>query len=264
MFRFIHTLSDGPLFHIRLNRPEKRNALSGILVEELKEALVAAANDSLCRVIILSAEGSVFSAGADLDHLQKLMQNTQEENLADSRALADLFRMIYLHPKVIITQIEGAAIAGGCGLACMGDFSFAVPEATFGYTEVKIGFIPAIVSIFLIRRIGETKARDILLSGSIFNAEEAFQIGMITRVIEPQHIKEYVHQFAMKLSAETSPESIRLTKELIHGVQERTFYEALDYTAEMNAKARATEDCKKGITAFLEKRKLNWLTPSSR
>lgn len=256
----IQTYSSSALFYIRLFRPEKRNALSGILVSELKKVLTDVAALPDIRAVIITAEGPVFSAGADLEYLKQLMSNTYEENLADSMALAELFQLLYHYPKIVITQIEGAAIAGGCGLACMGDFVFAVPEATFGYTEVKIGFIPAIVSIFLIRKIGEAKAREILLSGSIFSAEEARLYGMITKVIPRESIADHVTEFALRLCRETSPESIRLTKELIAGVQDRNIAEAIQYTAEMNAKARGSKDCREGITAFLEKRKLQWLS----
>jgi len=144
---------------ITINRPEKRNALNFEIVQELKIALEMAANDADCKVIVLRAEGKAFCAGADLEYIQTLQNNTFEENLQDSGHLRELFQQIYLHEKVIIAQIQGHALAGGCGLASVCDFSFAVPEAKFGYTEVKIGFVPAIVMVFLIRKIGEAKAR---------------------------------------------------------------------------------------------------------
>lgn len=259
MNTYLQTTTSSPLFYIRLFRPEKRNALSGMLVSELKKVLTDVSLMPDIRAVIITAEGSVFSAGADLDYLKQLMSNTYEENLADSQSLAELFLLLYHYPKIVITQIEGAAIAGGCGLACMGDFVFAVPEATFGYTEVKIGFIPAIVSIFLIRKIGEAKAREILLSGSVFSSQEAKDYGMITKIVPRESIAEHVTEFALRLCRETSPESIRLTKELIAGIQDKELEGAIDYAAEMNAKARGTNECREGITAFLEKRKVQWL-----
>jgi len=143
--------------YISLNRPEKRNALSYEMVTELKQAFNNAEEDESCKVIILQAEGKVFCAGADLAYLQQLQNNTYEENLEDSTHLMELFKQIYTSSKIVIAKVHGHAIAGGCGLATVCDFSFTVPEAKFGYTEVKIGFIPAIVKVFLLRKIGEGK-----------------------------------------------------------------------------------------------------------
>ena len=147
--------------YITLNRPEKRNALSSELVTALKEAFATAKNDRDVKVIVLKANGESFCAGADLAYLQQLQQFSFQENLADSNHLKDLFLQIYQLEKVVVAQVQGHALAGGCGLATICDFVFAVPEAKFGYTEVKIGFIPALVSIFLIRKIGEQKAKQL-------------------------------------------------------------------------------------------------------
>lgn len=144
---------------ISLNRPDKRNAFNPELVTALTEALLNASDDESVKVIILKAEGTTFSAGADLAYLQQLQNNTHEENVADSENLKNLFTTIYYLPKVVIAQVEGHAIAGGCGLATVCDITFAVPEANFGYTEVKLGFVPAIVSCFLLRKTGETIAK---------------------------------------------------------------------------------------------------------
>ncbi len=148
--------------YITLNRPDKRNALSFDLVKELKEAFARAEDDAAVKVIVLRANGEAFCAGADLAYLQNLQKFSHVENLADSNHLKELFLQIYILKKVVIAQVQGHALAGGCGLATVCDFSFSVPEAKFGYTEVKIGFIPAIVMVFLIRKIGEGKARHLL------------------------------------------------------------------------------------------------------
>lgn len=243
---------------VTLNRPDKRNALNYEMVAELKQALVKAGQDDSVKVIVLKAEGEVFSAGADLDYLKKLQQNSFDENIADSTHLMELFRKIYLSSKVVIAQVEGHAIAGGCGLATVCDFVFAVPEAKFGYTEVKIGFIPAIVSVFLIRKTGEGRAKELLLSGKLIEAEEAKNIGMINAICPKQIIDREVKSFAMKLCEETSAQSLMMTKELIAKVQDMTLDEALHHAAEMNAEARSTDDCKKGISAFINKEKLTW------
>jgi len=243
---------------ITLNRPDKRNAFNEGLVSELRDSLVAAEKDSNVRVIRLKANGQVFSAGADLAYLQKMQAYSKEQNVADSTELAALFNYIYTHPKIIIAQVEGHAIAGGCGLATLCDFCFAVPEANFGYSEVKIGFIPAIVMVFLLRKIGEGKARELLLTGKLINAEEAKQFGLINAVFSSEKIDTEVSNFIQKICVECSGEAIAITKGMIAEVQQRTVEDALKYAAEMNAYARTTVDCKKGIASFLTREKLVW------
>lgn len=246
------------LAYITLNRPEKRNALNYEVVTELKEAFERAEADDDCKVVILRANGAVFCAGADLEYLQQLQANTYQENLEDSTHLMQLFYLIYTLKKVVIAQIHGHAIAGGCGLATVCDFSFTVPEAKFGYTEVKIGFIPAIVKVFLLRKIGEAKAKQLLLTGDLISAEEAQHLGLINYVVSGEALEEKVAAFAHKLCAENSQQSMELTKEMIANVQSMSLKEGLKYAAEMNANARGTTDCKKGIASFLTKEKLSW------
>lgn len=243
---------------ITLNRPDKRNALNYEVVGELKQAFSKAERDDSVKVIVLKAEGNVFSAGADLEYLKKLQQNSYEENLADSAHLMELFKLIYLNKKLVIAQVEGSAIAGGCGLATVCDFVFTVPEAKFGYTEVKIGFIPAIVSVFLTRKIGEGRAKELFLSGKLIDAAEAKKIGMVNVICEVNQIKQEVNAFALKVCEETSAQSITLTKQLISKVQELPLDEALNHASAQNAQARSTDDCKKGISAFIAKEKLIW------
>lgn len=244
--------------YITLNRPEKRNAFSPELVNDLNKAFDKAAHDPDVKVIVLNAKGKVFSAGADLGALQQLQTNTYEDNLRDSGELAALFKMIYTLPKVVIAQVEGPAIAGGCGLATICDLVFATPQASFGYTEVKIGFLPAIVMIFLLRKIGETRSKELLLSGELISAEVAQKIGLINFVSDAETIAETVFTYAQQLCTQTSADSLRLTKQMIAHVQGLSLPDALEYAAGMNATARATEDCKRGIAAFLNKEKISW------
>ncbi len=244
--------------YITLNRPDKRNALNAAFVGELKDAFRNAFADAECKVIVLKAAGDAFCAGADLEYLQTLQKNSLEENLADSQHLMELFELIYTGPKPVIAQVEGPAIAGGCGLATICDFSFAVPAASFGYTEVKIGFIPAIVMVFLQRKIGDGKAREFLLSGKIINAETAKEMGLLNFVEQPESISEAVKTFAEKLCREASADSLRMIKEMMATIPHLPLHDALLYAANKNAEARATSDCKKGIAAFLEKEKLVW------
>jgi methylglutaconyl-CoA hydratase len=244
--------------YITLNRPEKRNALSYELVSELKEAFGRAEKDEQAKVIIFKANGPAFCAGADLGYLQQLQKNTFEENVADSNHLKELFYRIYTLSKVVIAQIQGHALAGGCGLATVCDFSFAVPEARFGYTEVRIGFIPAIVKVFLLRKIGEGRAKELLLSGDLISAETAFAYNLINKVVPSEEIENHVKSFAQNLVKLNSGQSMALTKEMISNVQSLNLEDALDYASKMNASARGSDDCKKGIAAFLNKEKLEW------
>lgn len=244
--------------HIWLNRPEKRNALSPELIADLTQAFQQAKQDAEVKVVVLKARGDVFSAGADLAYLQQLQQNTLEENLMDSAALKKLFYQIYTLPKLVIAQVEGHAIAGGCGLAAVCDIIFAVPEAQFGYTEVKIGFIPALVSCFLVRKLGEGRTKELLLSGNLINAETAANYGLINFVADAASIEAEVNHYAAKLVTETSGHSIALSKQLIHESQQMSLEESLDLAVRMNAETRASADCKKGIAAFLNKEKISW------
>ena len=243
---------------ILLNRPEKRNALNNEMAVKLHEALVQLKNDDSCKVVILKANGDAFCAGADLAYLQLLQNNTYDENLLDSKQLMEMYNTLYHFPKITIAQVEGPALAGGCGLAGLCDFCFATSNSQFGYTEVKIGFIPAIVSVFLTRKIGENLAKQLLLTGNIISAEEAFQMHLITKVIDANTIAEEVQSFSQKILKSVSGESIALTKELMASFPGNSINEQLEMAATFNAKARATADCKKGISAFLNKEKLTW------
>jgi methylglutaconyl-CoA hydratase len=243
---------------ITLNRPEKRNALNHELVAELKQAFDQAAADKQTKVIVLKAAGEAFCAGADLEYLQQLQKFSYEQNLQDSNHLKELFLKIYTHPKIVVAQVQGHALAGGCGLATVCDFVIAVPSARFGYTEVRIGFIPAIVTVFLIRKLGEAKAKEMLLSGDLYPAEDVLNFGLINKVVNPDQLEQHVLELAKKLTEGNSAESMKLTKQMIAAVQSKSIEDALQYAAEMNAQARGTEDCKRGIAAFLNKEKLSW------
>jgi methylglutaconyl-CoA hydratase len=243
---------------ITLNRPEKRNALSRELIGELKQAFDEAEADPKVKVVLLKATGEAFCAGADLAYLDKLRVFSYEQNLQDSNHLRSLFKKIYTLKKVVVAQVEGHALAGGCGLVTVCDFVFAIPEAKLGYTEVKIGFVPAMVMVFLIRRIGEQKAKHLLLSGELVSGDRAVAFGLVNRIIPKESIETTVLEFVLKLIKNNSAQSMELTKKMIEEVQSMKLEEALDYAAEQNAYARTTDDFKKGITAFLSKEELNW------
>ncbi len=252
-----YTVTDR-IAYITLNRPEKRNALNQEMVSRLKEAFIKASSDRSAKVVVLRARGEAFCAGADLAYLQQLQKFSYEENLADSSNLKELFQLIYTLNKVVIAEVQGSALAGGCGLAAVCDFVFTTPEAKFGYTEVKIGFIPAIVMVFLLRKIGEARSKELLLSGSIISAEDAKAMGIANRVVDRLKLEREVRQFAEKLISTASAQSLERTKRMIGDVQHMKLDEALDFAARQNAEARGTEDCKKGIEAFLAKKDLKW------
>lgn len=246
------------LAYITLNRPEKSNALCFELVSELRVAFKAAEDDEDVKLVILNANGPAFCAGADLNYLQELQTNSFEQNLADSDHLKALFLLIYQMKKVVISQVHAHALAGGCGLATVCDFTFAAREANFGYTEVKIGFVPAVVMVFLLRKIGEGRAKQLLLGGGLINATEAKELGLVNVVSEKESLEKDVVDFARQLIANNSAYVMGVTKQMIAKVQSLPLNDALTFASEMNAKARGSEDCKRGIAGFLAKEKIRW------
>lgn len=241
---------------ITLNRPEKRNAVSFGLLSDLMAALDEVER-SHAQVLIITGAGKAFCAGLDLEELKGLLGKTHEENLKDSAFMANMFRRLYEFPLPTIAAVNGAAIAGGTGIATMCDFTLAVPEAKFGYTEVKIGFIPALVSSILVWQVGHKIARDLLMTGRLFDAAEAHRYGLVNEVVEPERLMPRARQLAAEL-LELSPSSVRLTKKLINGFLARSLDEQIAQAIEDNARIRTTEDFREGVTAFLEKRKPRW------
>lgn len=249
---------EGRVLTLTLSRPDKRNALNAELVAALSARLAEAARDADIRVVVLTGEGRVFSAGADLAALEALQTAGAEENLADSARLAALFEAIYRHPKPVVAMVNGHAIAGGAGLAAVCDLSIASDEARFGFTEVRIGFVPAIVSVFLLRKLGEAAARDLMLRGHLVSASRAAEIGLITESVPAARLADRVREVADELARETSASAIALTKKLLADVPGMGFREALDHAVQTNALARGTDDCRAGIAAFLAREDPPW------
>jgi methylglutaconyl-CoA hydratase len=251
----LYAESDG-VATITLNRPDKRNAISYELIDDVLAALKHASASS-AQVVILTGAGSAFSAGMDLENLKGLLGRTPEQNLEDSRTMANLFRSLYDFPKPTIAAVNGAAIAGGTGLATLCDFTLAVPEAKFGYTEVRIGFVPGIVSAFLISTVGEKRSRDLLLTGRIFSAEEAWRFGLVTEVVPADQLMSRAHALAAELM-QNSPRSLTTTKALLGRYTKEELDRRLSSAIQENAAIRQTPDFKEGISSFLEKRKPRW------
>lgn len=236
---------------ILLNRPEKRNSLHPDLISQLKSVLLKAEHDEEVKSVIITGEGSAFSAGADLEYLKKLSTNSILDNENDSLSLAEMFFQIYSFSKPVIAAVNGPAIAGGCGLASVCDLIVAHPEKSiFGYSEVKIGFIPAIVSVFLLRRVGEGYTKQLLLTGETITGKRAYEIGFAN------YLADNVLEEAVKISEElnqNSALSMSLTKKLIHSVSDLQIQTSIDFCINLNVISRTSEDFRKGIQKFLNK-----------
>ncbi|MBI4546412.1 MAG: enoyl-CoA hydratase/isomerase family protein [Ignavibacteriae bacterium] len=255
-----HTITDDDrITTVRLNKPDRRNALDDVMIRELTEAFNAINRSQTSRVVILTGAGKSFCAGMDLEYLQRCSQLGHEENLEDARNLMKLLQLVNNFKKPVIAMVNGPALGGGCGLAAACDFVFAAKEsAKLGTPEVKLGFIPAVILIYLIKKMGEGRAREFVLMGDILDADTAKEKGLVTEVIEDDQLTFKVYEFAKTIVRTTSPSSVSLTKELFSRFDEMDYKSILDYAVNLNALARKTEDFKKGITSFLKKENLEW------
>jgi methylglutaconyl-CoA hydratase len=246
----------GEIATITLNRPDKRNAITTTMIAEILTALDVI-EKSHTRVVILTGAGKCFCAGIDLEMLAAIAKQSPSENQEDSRRIAKMLRRIWSFPRPMIAAVNGAAYAGGCGIATLCDFTIATTEAKFGYTEVKIGFLPAIVSVFLTRQIGEKRSRDLLLTGRIITAAEAKEFGMVSEVVPTERLLDRVQELAAELIA-ASPSSVTRAKHLLTSAAATGLDHDLERAILENARIRCTPDFKEGIASFLEKRKPMW------
>lgn len=247
---------EGEIGTITLARPEKRNAISPEMIGDLLNVLDEA-EKSAARVVILTGAGSAFCAGMDLEALRSLSTQTQEQHAADAERMGKMFYRVYSFPKPLIAAVNGPAIAGGTGLATLADFTLAVPEAKFGYTEARIGFLPAVVSVFLLRQVGEKITRELLLTGKIFDAEEARRLGLVTEIVAADNLMERARELGQALAA-LSPTSLKMTKRLILRWSEKEIQRDLEIAVRESAEIRRTADFREGLSAFLEKRAARW------
>lgn len=248
------TVADG-IATLLLDRAEKRNSLSSELIAAMHAAITSCSTDDAVRVVVIKGGGTAFCAGADLAYLQEISQLSPTQNIEDSTALKNMFQSIVDCPKPVIAMVHGPAIAGGCGLATVCDFVIAGrTKASFGYSEVRIGFIPAIVLVYLVRKIGDTQARRLLLSAEVISADEAHRLGMITSVVDDELLELEVDSLAKRL-AKNSMSAMGLTKHMLSAVHGMSLDAGLQYAAVMNALARQTDDCKQGIASFLNSSK---------
>ena len=247
---------EGAIATLTLNRPEKRNAISHAMIAEILQALDEV-EKAPARVLILTGAANAFCAGMDLQSLKDFRSQSDAEIVADAMGIATLFRRLYSFPKPTIAAVNGPAIAGGCGLATVCDFTLAVSEAKFGYTEVRVGFIPAIVSSYVVRQVGEKRARDLLLSGRIFSAEEARAMGIVNELLEHDKLLPRARELAHSL-AEMSPVALAHTKRLLLNFSEDDLNRETEMAVDASASVRKTADFQEGLAAFLEKRKPQW------
>jgi methylglutaconyl-CoA hydratase len=249
--KVLYQLQDG-IARITLNRPEKRNALDQELVSELKEAVASSARDPQCRVVLLAGAGTDFCSGADLAGLDKTAQSGVLDNMADARNMADVFLMMRNHPRPVIAAVHGRALAGGCGVATACDIILASESAQFGYPEVNIGFVPAMVMAILRRSISEKAALELVVTGEVISAARAHEIGLIHRVYPDGQFAVETAAYATKLATK-SASAVMLSKRLLYNMDSMSFEAALAAGVDTNAIARMTEDCRSGVERFLKK-----------
>lgn len=255
-FKYILIHSEGGVKTITLNRPEKRNALSAELIEELTHALRDAA-DCECGVVVLTGAGPAFCAGLDMEHLATMNARTLDEHRRDSELMAHVLRALYDFPKPVIAAVNGAAIAGGMGLATIADFTIATPDAKFGYTEVRVGFVPAIAASFLLRQVGEKRTRELLLTGRLIKANEALEMGLVTQIVQEVELLPTAYALAHSL-LQNSPQAMQAVKKLLAKHATRRLDEELEDAIAVNAHQRSMEDFKEGVAAFLNRRRAEW------
>ena len=258
MARFKHILTESAngVKTITMNRPDKRNALCPLLIEELTVALNEAETCD-CGVVILTGAGPAFCAGLDMEHLETMNASTPEEHRRDSENMALALRTLYDFPKPVIAAVNGPAVAGGMMLATIADFTLAVPEAKFGLNEVRVGFVPAIAASFLLRQVGEKHTRELLLTGRLMKAQEALEIGLVTQIVAREELMQSAQALAQTLLL-NSPHAMHAVKRLLARHSQRRLDEELEDAIEANAQERSSEDFKEGVRAFLERRRANW------
>ncbi len=251
-FERITYAAGGGVAVVTLNRPDKRNALDAQTVDELKSAVARAGSDDSVRAVLLTAAGADFCSGADLSALQRIAEASVLENRDDARSMMELFVAMRRMPKPIVAAVRGRALAGGCGLATACDVILAARSARFGYPEVKIGFVPAMVMAILRRSVSEKIAFELIVTGEPITAERAGEVGLVTRVLDDDGFEDAVREYMRGLTA-TSASAVALSKYLLYQIDGMTFEAAISAGADLNAIARLTDDCRAGVARFLKK-----------
>jgi len=256
-FETILAAKEGKVFRVTMNRPQVHNAFNATMIGDLTEAFDMAKSDDDVRIVILTGAGQSFCAGADLNWMREIIHYSYEQNLRESLQVAELMKAIYELPKPTIARINGAVIGGGTGLLSACDIVVASDKARFGLSEVKIGLVPAAIGPYVIRRIGESAAHELFLTGERFDAHRALEIGLVNKVVPHAALDEKVDEL-VRLLLSSGPEAIAKCKELLHKVPGMSLEEAKVYTAEMIARLRVSPEGQEGMASFLEKRKPRW------
>jgi len=243
---------------IFLNRPEVHNAFNEVMISELTGVFKQISDDHRVRVVVLSGNGKSFSAGADLNWMKKMINYTYEENLEDSLKLAELFYLMYSLSKPVIARVNGPAIGGGAGLVAVCDIAIASENAKFSLSEVKLGLVPACISPYVIRKVGEGRCREFFLTGERLSARRALEVGLVNQVVPHESLDQAVQQKVDQLLS-SGPRALAMCKKLLKNVPGMSFDQAKTYTADMIARMRIGEEGQEGMNAFLEKRKPKWI-----
>ncbi len=243
---------EGAVALVTLNRPEKRNALNDALISGLKQSLREADENENVRAVVITGAGTDFCSGADLAALQKISEASVMENLSDAHSLMELFALIRRVKVPVVAAVRGRALAGGCGLATACDLVLAATSARFGYPEVKIGFVPAMVMAMLRRNVSEKRAFELITRGAEINAQEAERIGLVNRVFDDETFESQVETYVAAFD-KVSRSALILSKRLLYQMDAMTFDAALEAGVDVNTIARMTEDCQQGIARFLKK-----------
>jgi methylglutaconyl-CoA hydratase len=248
----------GLVARVWLNRPDVRNAFDGLMVTELRKVLFDLRTLDAVRVIVLGGRGPAFCAGADLEWMQAMAGFSREENLREAQALADLFFTVYESPKPIVARVHGAALGGGCGLVAASDIPVAALGTQFGFTEVRLGIIPAVISPYVVSKIGESAARELFLTGERFEAVKAVEIGLVRQAVPEEDLDQVVEARIGEL-LQSAPRAVAEAKALIREVAWRRVEDVQRYTVERIADIRISAEAQEGMKAFLEKRKPYWI-----
>jgi methylglutaconyl-CoA hydratase len=256
-YQFLATRRDGPVEYLTLNRPDVRNAFNEHVIHELTRWAEATAADRTVRCVVMSGAGKGFCAGADVTWMSKMVSYTQEENVRDAQAMARMFSLLDNLPMPLIGRVHGAALGGGCGLAAVCDIVGAEEAAVFGFTEVKLGILPAVISPYALAKIGRSAARELFLTGMRFSAQRAKEIGLVHAVVPMDQLDAKVQEYVSEV-LNAGPEAVAAAKALIPKVWSRLPTDASSLTAEAIASARGSAEGQEGMKAFLEKRKATW------
>ena len=249
---------DGPVARVWMNRPDLRNAFDGLMITELRRVLFDLRSVDAVRVVVLGGRGPAFCAGADLQWMKAMASFTREENLREAQALADLFFTVYESPKPIVARVHGAALGGGAGLVAASDIPVAALGTQFGFTEVRLGILPAVISPYVLGKIGESAARELFLTGERFEAVRALEIGLVRAAVPGEDLDAAVEGRVKEL-LQAGPRAIAEAKALIREVAGRRVEDVQRYTVERIAEIRTTAEGQEGMRAFLEKRKPYWV-----